>query len=269
MKYFIVFDARNFRRKMLSVHRGSKVVLSLCVCRLPGRYVEPDFVRKAREWKNEWETRTGNKLQIADGLAYLKTPGHFLPSIEEREKRMRSSDSDGGEKGRATSGLSEMELLLATEGIPELSMQAQDLSTEHKQDGPGLGKGSTGSGEMETETMQWLVVKYKSNPDVWTLPFTHRRGQEPAFDSLMRICKEQLGSNPHLPSMSPIAFREIVTDGPSTRMFYYKAANSPKSSLQLEKDSNIIEFEWVERATLATRLSRASWISIQNAIPLD
>jgi len=258
---------------VLSVHRGSKVVLSMCVCRFPAKFVEPEFAKKFREWKNEWELRTGNKLNIADGLAYLKTPGHFLPSIEEREKRSRRNAEDGSGEGitkETNTGLSEIETLLASEGIPELLTQRGNESDSKEGSRDRVQKDVVGVDTNTTSSsMQWLVVKYKSNPDVWTLPFTHRRDKELAFESLMRICKDQLGSNPHLPSLAPMAFREIVTDGPSTRMFYYKAVNPPSYDIRISNNSDIVSFEWVDRDTLATRLSRASWGTLKSAIPLD
>ena len=253
---------------VLSVHRGSKVVLSMCVCRFPSKFVEPEFARKFRESKNEWETRTGNKLNIADGLAYLKTPGHFLPSIEEREKRMRRSEEEREQKHRDTS-MSEIESLLASEGIPELFNQRTNAVDQGETDSMGR-KDQHGESRSETTTsMQYLIVKYKANPDVWTLPFTHRREEESAFESLMRISREHIGSNPHLPSLAPIAFREIVSPGPSTRMFYYKAVNPPNSDVRISEDSDIASYAWVDRDTLASKLSTASWNTLKNAIPLD
>ena len=252
---------------ILSVHRGSKVVLSMCVCRFPSRFVEPTFAKKFRESKNEWETRTGNKLNIADGLAYLKTPGHFLPSIEEREKRMRQTE-EGKDQIQKDTSLSEIESLLATEGIPEL-LNVKQSEVNIGENGASREGDVSDESRGSTESMQWLIVKYKSNPDVWTLPFTHRREKESAFESLMRINTEQIGSNPHLPSLAPIAFREVLASEPSTRMFYYKAVTPPNFDVRINKDSEIMSYEWVDRQTLASTLSVASWNALKNAIPLD
>ena len=249
------------------------MVLSLCVCRLPARFVEPEFSRKFRNWKNEWEIATGNKLNISDGLIYLKTPGHFLPSVEEREKRMRTKGGKGEEsRSKSSPGMSDIEALLATEGIPELAndtMNTRDSEGSEDDGTRGHARSEKESGLGDHESVQWLIVKYKSKPDVWTLPFTHRIAQESAFESLMRICSQQIGLNPHLPSMAPIAFREIVSGDLSSRMFYYKAVTPPNGDLRFLNDSEIEAFEWVDRGTLSKKLSRASWDSLNNAIPLD
>jgi ADP-ribose pyrophosphatase YjhB (NUDIX family) len=264
---------------VLSVHKGAKVVLSLCVCRMPTRFVEPEFAQKYRQWKNDWEVRTGNKLNIADGLAYLRTPGHFLPSIEERERRARiqSADTDSGDVTGTVSSkmqnlhVSEIDDLLASEGIPELKLDMEDSRQDAKKS-QGSQKQNKDS-QTITESVEWLVVKYKSNPDVWTLPFTHRREDESAFTSLMRICKSQIGLKPHLPSLTPISFREINPTGdliPPTRMFYYKALKVPKShDVRLPENSEIAEFAWVSRNEVSKRVPRATWSSLRNALPLD
>ena len=260
----------------LSVHRGSKVVLSLCVMRYPTRFVEPAFARKFREWKNQWEVRTGNKLNIADGLAYLRTPGHFLPSIEEREKRERllASASDESKEAEARASklnVREIDELLAGEGIPELAMR-ETTNTGESQNSLNTKKHEENSMD-QTEAVEWLIVKYKSNPNVWTFPFTHRVERETAFTALMRVCKDQIGLKPHLPSLSPIAFREVTghsnTD-PITRMFFYKALKVPRShEVTIPRNSEILTHEWVKRNELRKRLTSSSWYALENALPLD
>ena len=261
---------------VVSVHRGSKVVLSLCVCRLPSRFVEPEFARKFRQWTEVSEEENTKRLNIADGLAYLKTPGHFLPSIEERAKLQRLSQGGDTDQSGASSlkklHANEIDQLLASEGIPELSTSA--TISEHDEAGSKREKqGFTGGSEIMTdsEKLLWLVVKYKSAPSLWTFPFTHRQETDSAFTTIMRLCREQIGLKPHLPGLTPIAFRKLKADsGLSSRLFYYKAIHVPKTpEVRIPADSDILEFEWVTRNELFNRLPRSAWMSLRNSIPLD
>jgi hypothetical protein len=237
--------------------------------RFPTKFVEPIFAQKFRKWKNEWEVRTGNKLNIADGLAYLKTPGHFLPSIEEREK-MQTRLEEKKSSPQVSSKLREIDELVAGEGIPELTL---GHSTDTVGTVAQLGSKASDQDELETKSVEWLIVKYKSSPDVWTFPFTHRVERETAFSALMRVCQDQIGIKPHLPSLAPIAFRQLngISDAdPNTRMFYYKGQKVLRShEVIIPKNSEIMEHKWVTRDDLQKRITPASWMALQYAIPLD
>jgi len=248
--------------------------------RFPSRYIEPEFARKFRQWKNEWEVRTGNKLNIADGLAYLRSPGHFLPSIEEREKRERflaseQGDDDGGTTRTTASKLNvkEIDQLLASEGIPGIRFGQEHGGPTESDSQSGRPLRKTEQQQSISDTAQWLVVKYRSNPNLWTLPFTNRMENETAFSALMRVCKDQIGLKPHLPSLAPIAFRDVQSlsqECPNTRMFYYKGLKVPRShEVSIPEQSEIVQHEWVSRDELRKRLSHHSWLALENALPLD
>ena len=260
---------------ILSVHRGSKVVLSLCVCRLPTRFVEPEFATTFRRWREEWEEAAEKKLNISDGLAYLKTPGHFLPSIEERAKLQRitkGDDSSIRSTGSPTQHQNEIDELLASEGIPELSSASRDSQAGER---GGSSNKTHGKREhdvnLESEDLLWLIVKYKSNPNVWTFPFTHRRETDSAFATLKRLCHDQIGIKPHLPGLAPVAFRRLAADtNQATRLFYYKAVHVPKTpEVRISSESDILEFKWVSRDELSKTIPLATWVTLRNALPLD
>lgn len=254
----------------LSVHKGSKVVMSLCVCRLPTRFNEPLFAKQYREWHDEWKDRTNNQLNIADGLAYIKTPGHFLPSIEERARRASFASSEETTAANESVDLDEIEQLLASEGIPELRNQVGSSSKA----------GDTGTADDlsvraatgERTAVEWLIVKYKAFPSVWTFPFIHRRESDSTFVTLQRLCRDYLGMKPHLPALAPIAFRRIATpdDDVSSRIFYYKGVHVPNTpSVRLSDGSDILEHTWVTRDELQQRLTQSTWVNVRDALPLD
>lgn len=255
-----------------SVHRGSKVVLSLCVCRLPSRYVEPEFAKNFRQWRQDWEERTNNRLNIADGLTYLKTPGHFLPSIEERQRLQRLGTDDSSDHSPLKkSHANEIDELLASEGIPELENLIADSEANARADKSQGNVRKDNRAQFDSESLLWLIVRYKANPSVWTMPFANRRGTESAFDTLKRISVEQMGIKPHFPSLSPVGFRKLRSADdtePSTRLFYYKGVFIPKShDVRLSPD--VLDHMWVSRDQLQAKLTRASWITLQDALPLD
>lgn len=266
---------------VLSVHKGSKVVLSLCVCRLPSRYVEPAFAKKFREWREDFRQRTDSRLNIADGLVYLRTPGHFLPSIDERPKnqqRLQNKDQDTGSGSpvkQAKLHVSEIDELLESEGIPELeAMKSKSIEDGKKGDLKSDAKQKSKQSEnLDSESMLYLVVRYKHAPEVWTFPFTNRVETDSAFNTLKRLCAEQIGMKPHFPSLSPIAYRKLPgtsEDTPHSRIFYYKGVFVPKShEVRLPHDSEITEYAWVNRAALKDRLTVASWKTVRDALPID
>ena len=244
--------------------------MSLCICRLPTKFNEPEFARIHREWRNEFQLRTNNQLAIADGLAYLKTPQHFLPSIDERARKQRLMIGSDPSKETKLANLqvSEIDQLMATEGIPGLSIQTHDDAIRETK--------SVGDSNVEGESFQhdetlWLIVKYKASPSVWTLPFTHRRAADSTSTTLTRLCEHQLRLKPHFPSWAPISFRKLSSKtGGSTRMFYYKALFVPKSpELKRSSDSDVLDSVWVNRAGLQDKLPIASWTNLRDALSLD
>lgn len=260
---------------VLSVHRGSKVALSACICRLPLVFTEPDHIKKYREWRQDWEIRTKNKLNIADGLAYLKTPGHFLPSVEERDRRKRVSEAFPEGSSPNTSNMSEVEsndidALLASEGIPELKFAQNDL--KESQWIQKIQQEETQALEKNASDVLWLIVNYKHSLDVWTFPFGLRRENDSAQRTLRRICMQQIGVDPHFSSFSPIAFRKVshTSNESSTRLFYYKSIHVPKTTdPKVPNASPVSSFEWVPRSELQTRLSPATWKSVRDSLPLE
>jgi hypothetical protein len=263
---------------VLSIHKGSKVALSLCVCRLPSRYVEPEFAKSYREWREDYELKANTRLNIADGLAYLKTPGHFLPSIEDRQKiqqRLSHAESKDDREKSTKVQVSEIDELLASEGIPELS--THESKTRNGDDRKGLKDKVRGdselSHELQSDVPLYLLVTYEKAPDVWTFPFTNRRDSESAFFTLKRLCSAQLGIKPHFPSLAPISFRRIpeTTAGlPSTRMFYYKGVSGPSvSGIRPPHESGIAGHMWANRETLKTLLPLSTWTSLRDSLPLD
>ena len=260
---------------VLSVHKGSKVVLSLCVCRLPSRYVEPAFARKFREWQEVYRLRTESRLNIADGLVYLRTPGHFLPSIEERQK-INQRTEEGAPRKDTKLHVSEIDELLASEGIPQL--EALNLKSKEDNDKAGDAKidskkAAKNAENLDSESLLYLIVRYKEAPELWTFPFTNRRENDSAFDTLKRICSDQIGIKPHFPSLAPMAYRKLPTtseDVPASRLFYYKGVFVPKThEVRLPHDSHIAEYSWVNRDTLKTRLTAAAWKTVRDVLPID
>ena len=253
---------------VLSAHKGAKVVLSLCVCRMPSRYVEPEFAKRYRLWKEEWESRKDFRLNIADGLAYLKTPGHFLPSIEERQRRLAQS-AGSSPTGDTKQHLSEIDELLSEEGIPELSNMTTKTDGMKKLQTAGSDEMKIQQASLDSDSMMYLIVKYRENPDVWTLPFANRVNTDSAEKTLNRICSKQLGIKPHFPSLAPTAFRKIPGEPPS-RLFYYKGIFVPKTpEVRISADSGIVAHEWVPRNELEKRLSVGAWKTLRDTLPLD
>jgi hypothetical protein len=235
--------------------------------------VEPEFAKSFRLWRERWEERTNSKLNIADGLAYLKTPGHFLPSIEERQKLQRTGTTKRVTDGAINKATNEIDQLLASEGLP--SSYVTDSGAESNTQSVSsvaIVKKET-SLDIESDKLLWLLVKYKTNPDVWTMPFTSRREKDTAFDTLTKICADQIGIKPHFPSLSPFAFRRFASshsDAPSSRVFYYKAVFVPKTSeVRLPNQSEVLVHRWVSRSQLPDLLTKAAWSSLKDAIPLD
>lgn len=251
---------------VLSVHKGAKLALSLCVCRMPSMYAEPEFAKKFRLWKEEWESQTNSKLNIADGLAYLKTPGHFLPSIEERQKRLTGTVSS--QKGSNVQ-VSEIEELLSVEGIPELSAMVSSRDLDKDDNTRTLGTRKSESNVIQSDSMLYLIVRYAESPELWTFPFAHRLATDSAFMTLKRICSDQLGIKPHFPSLAPMAFRKLP-GAPESRLFYYKGVFVPKTSeVRLPAASGIVEYAWVSRDDLRERLAIGAWKTVRDILPLD
>lgn len=268
-------EVRLLMSKVLSIHRGSRIAMSLCACRLPPRYIEPEYMKTYRVTKEEWEVRTENKLNISDGLAYLKTPGHFLPSVDEREKKQRLQASGSDRNDDALSNdlsninADEIDTLLATEGIPELNVATHDLSGNSA--AQNLDKSTIDSDNERNSHILWLVVKYKHNPDVWTFPFSHRRNSESAHTTLKRISLEHIGYNFYFPSFSPIQFRKLSHSAglQKTRLFYYKGLLASNNlGAKLPPNSPIARIDWLTRVELSEILPRATWLSIRDTIPL-
>lgn len=266
-------QVRSEMSKILSIHRGSKIAMSLCACRLPSRFIEPEYMKTFRVTKEEWEIRTDKKLNIADGLAYLKTPGHFLPSVDERVKKQRLSvggrPDDASSNNASNINADEIDTLLAAEGIPELNAARHDLSGNSA--AQHIDESSLDSDNERNSHILWLVVKYKQNPDVWTFPFSHRRSSESAQTTLKRMSLEQIGHNFYFPSFSPIQFRKLTASpGPEqTRLFYYKGLFASKHlGSKLPQNSPVAEIDWLTREELRETLPRATWLSIRDSIPL-
>jgi hypothetical protein len=248
---------------MISTHQGSKIALSLCIARLPARFVEPEFARQFRAARSEWEQKH-NRLEIADGLAYLKTPGHFLPSIEDRVKTTQHQQVSD----RPAVADDDIHALLSSEGglfESERKKRSDSAAVRMRKETEDTRRANTST--------QWLIARYKSAPCLWTIPFTNRRGTDSAFSSLLRMCRTDIGANPHFSSLSPVAYRKmpsIESSDPSTKLFYYRAMYPPHlGEVKVPADSSIIEVEWVDRKELENRIPLAAWVSLRDALPLD
>ena len=244
--------------------------MSLCVCRLPSRFTEPAFAKAHREWLQDWESRTDSRLNIAEGLVYLRTPGHFLPSVEERARKDRVSADRSTE---VHSHANEIDQLLADEGIPELAAFGAKGTSEELGDARNTDRKEMDS-QSQSDSTLWLVVRYKIAPTVWTFPFTHRRHTDSTFSTLTRICVDQIGLNPHIPGLAPIACRKLnpvsASGDLSSRVFYYHGLHVPRSQdARIPKDSDILEFDWVTRTELQKRLPQATWVALRDALPMD
>ncbi len=258
-----------FSRYMLSVHQGSKVALAACIAQLPLRYLEPEFARVFREARQKWE-QSHEKVQVAEGLAYLKTPGgHFLPSIEERQRTKFTSRDDSLED---TSKEQDLASMLESEG---LFLEEENADKRRNTDeSVESSQARFTSFAADTDTcIKWLVVKYKSNPNLWTFPFTQRRGKESAFNTLLRLCRADIGLDPHFSGKAPVAYRKLSTtdsDSPSTKLFYYRATKVPNGTeVKLPPESPIAVFDWMTRAQLEAQLPLATWTLMRDVLPLD
>ena len=148
--------------------------------------------------------------------------------------------------------------------MPSLSERTiQDERTEKE--------ASSESANLDSENLLWLVVKYKSNPSVWTFPFTHRRDADSAFETLTRLSREHIGMKPHLPGLAPIAFRKLDSEsGPASRVFYYKAVHVPGTpEIRVPLQSEVVEHKWITRTRLREIITPATWLTLRESIPLD
>lgn len=230
--------------------------MSLCICRYPTRYMEPEFIKAYRKQRQP--------LTISDGLTYMKTPGHFLPSIEERLRSNKHIESSSVPDVH----VSEIDQLLASEGIPgidnEVNNNSDQFGGEQNKD---IGAKKH---QLEHDSTLWLIVKYKAVPSVWTFPFTHRRGSDSASMTLENLSEEQLGIKLHIPSYAPIAYRKLTKCNPPSRIFYYRGVFIPNShELDIHVDSHIIESDWVNREQLEKLIPAATWVQIRDTLALE
>ncbi|CAD7924962.1 unnamed protein product [Amoebophrya sp. A25] len=117
----------------LCVHAGDRVQAALLVERLPTQWVEPPWMRRWRRFRQDWLQRTGNALDIADGVAYMHFPTQFLDKADE-EALMREQDkSDEAEAEQVRSEADE--LFAAPTNIESLLKNGSSRSTSSR---PGL-----------------------------------------------------------------------------------------------------------------------------------
>ncbi|CAK0876937.1 unnamed protein product [Prorocentrum cordatum] len=86
------------RAPSISVHKGFKIQAALCVERPPLRFVEPDYRKRWRAFREAWERRTNNHLSMADEIVFMRFHFHFY---EDRAATLALGGAAGQLRGGA------------------------------------------------------------------------------------------------------------------------------------------------------------------------
>lgn len=95
------------RTSSISVHKGLKVQAAVCVERPPLRFLEPDFKKRWRAFREAWELRTNNQLSVEDELVFMRFHFHFFQDRQATEQLAAGATAQTlgrGTGGRPTGG---------------------------------------------------------------------------------------------------------------------------------------------------------------------
>jgi len=261
----------------ISVHKGYKIQASLCVDRLPIEYSEPKYCKEWREFREEWEERTGTKMSVPDEVTFMSYPFQFLLTEEEQRKRRVLVEKTGDET------MSELEYLLSQEGL-SLSAQAPrkrkaktkalDASADEAARARELARATVRSLEREGLRHVYLVVKYGSK---WMFPLTDRRPNDTMRDTLRRLCAEQLGEgfSPCYVGRCPFTHDKLHYGHGQLgilgrKVFYYRGYHVPGTpNVQPPRDGPVADYAWLTRSELPKYLSEHKMYVAHPGLPLD
>ncbi|CBZ56355.1 conserved hypothetical protein [Neospora caninum Liverpool] len=263
----------------ISLHAGYKIQAALCVDRLPLVYKEPVYETRWREFKEQWEAKTKNGLELSDDITFMKFPFHFFETEEAQKQREELISKTGDAE------VSELELLLSEEGFSgkrevQRDKDAKKTDQEARSAVKSAGRGHDEKGihslEREPEKTLYLIVRYG---DSWQFPLEDRIHGQSMRSTLKRLCAEQLGNSyaPYLLGYSPFSYdkranpRKYASTGLLGRkIFYYRAHHIPGSeNIQLPRDSPITDFGWVTRQELPSYISSRKMAAVSSGLLLE
>ncbi|PFH31353.1 hypothetical protein BESB_027880 [Besnoitia besnoiti] len=263
----------------ISLHGGFKVQAALCIDRLPLLYQEPVYEKRWREFRDAWEAKTNNGLQLADDITFMKFPFHFFETEEAQKQREELISKTGDAE------VSELELLLSEEGFSGTRKRQKDKDQKKKQasevadavKSAGRGGDDRGVRSLEREPTKtlYLIVRYG---DSWGFPLEDRIHGQSMRRTLKRLCEEQLGGTyaPYLLGYSPFAYDKRafsqLASSPilGRKVFYYRAHHVPGSAnVSLPHEGPISDFAWVTRRELADYISPRKLAAVSPGLLLE
>lgn len=289
----------------ISVHKGNKIQAALCVERPPTRVVIPDYVKRWRDFVDDWEKQTGNDLNIDDDLVKMRFHFHFLddpaaarlimgtqsgretriPGFERRALRKSSNAllSGSGRSSRRASPTepqdgADLGMFLTDEGIDLKLPSLRRTRTRQRRTGPKDVKKVDDSDmrslvRLETNSL-YLLVKYAQGQR-WTFPKANRLPGEPMQETLRGLCHKQLGPDfkPFIVGACPFSYQKRRSNRhpgiEGRKIFFYRARHLPGTSLEPPADGNVVDWVWCSRVELSKYLSPNEWHAVCDSIPLD
>lgn len=268
----------------ISVHKGFKLQAALCVERPPLFVQEPDFKKRWRAFREAWEKRTQNSIQVDDDLVFMRYHFQFLedPRAMRALSAVPAADSGANAPVRAAGegGVDALDQLLATEGL-DLTFPKQgrkivrrkkvDQRVEERVDDSDLH-----SMKRLAHRTLFLLVRYGQGSK-WTFPKADRVQGQPIRETLERLCERQLGSefSPYLLGACPFSHRKRRSERDpgidGRKVFYYRARAWPGvgSDLSLGEESPVVDWAWCSRDELSKFLQVNEWHCVREGLPMD
>jgi len=248
----------------ISVHKGLKIQAALCVERPPLQVLEPDFKKKWRAFKEDWEFRTNSQLSLSDEIVFMRFYFHFL---EDPKKKLQSGSRQvpllgtlpGGRARGAGASASGRQKAVKTEqprmstSSPSLQLTPSEGSLESMiaEEGLDLRFPQIGKRTMRRKKVKERVVDIVDDSDVrslrrlgdrslflliryegakrWTFPKADRIHGQAMRETLFKLCERQLGSGfkPYVVGACPFAHLKRHSDkiaGLDGRKIFYYRA---------------------------------------------
>uniref|UniRef100_A0A0G4HP48 Ribosomal protein L46 N-terminal domain-containing protein n=1 Tax=Chromera velia CCMP2878 TaxID=1169474 RepID=A0A0G4HP48_9ALVE len=215
---------------MVAAHKGYKIQASLCVSRLPLEFEEPLHVKTWRDYRAEWEERTGNAVELSDDVIFMENAaGQFIETEEQKRRRRTQLEATGD------LDVSELDFMLSRERAGS-SKVARAMARRREEQAERKRKRGSNTVDEEAERekerqrallmregdirrlqkrLLFLLVRYGSR---WTFPLEDKRMGESVSETLKRLCDDQLGRSfsPFLLSASPCASdKRVARDAPA------------------------------------------------------
>ena len=222
---------------------GTRLLVSLCVSRIPLKFTETSVSVRRRLWRRVWEQKTKNEPSLDESLVYMRLPTHFLSP-----KNMQVSEPSSTFSGSQLNSVKNTRM-------HQSSIDKQDVDKSSK------------SLNRLPDKLLHLIIRYRKFPNIWTFPFSDWKEKTSARNSLIRIANE-MQIEPYFLNNCPAGVRKFPGNHGGGKIFYYRALHNTESSNAMIGES-ILDFAWVSAEELRFYLPFAAFAHSQLWLPVD